>query len=155
MPKTMTPEQLVPVVEIADELGAPLELVLALLDREGAELLEDWRGRPAVLSTVAKAVVERRRREVAEHERREAERLAAERAWAAERTRVYDEAYREELEALASAFAAGVRQRYASLDAPASFSRTAPSVRARAAEAAEAAVAEWERKNPRPGGGGR
>lgn len=150
MPKTVAVEQLVPVVEIADELGIPLELVITLLDREGAELLEDWRGRPAVPGSIAKAVVERRRADVADHERREQERLAREAEWEMTRQRVWREAYDEALERLAPRFERGVRQGFTSLDAPPAFFKTSPGLHARAREEADAALARWLEENPRP-----
>jgi hypothetical protein len=136
---------LVSVLELAARLGTTSEAVRARLN---GEIVRNWAGEPSVAAAVARAVVEEVERERAEQEEAEAERQAAERAWASEREAVYRNAFEQALEAEARrALEELARENVVVLGAAPPIG---PDARARAAEVAREAVAEWERKNPKP-----
>ncbi|HXF37407.1 MAG TPA: hypothetical protein VNO17_09530 [Actinomycetota bacterium] len=150
MPKATFDPDSAPVTleELEARVGLPIEAIEARLN--GTPVAVDWAGRKVIPGSVARRLVEDYRREIREHEEREAARRAAAKAWEEERQRVWREAFeaalpgfvREDLKAMAGS--------YTAFTFPTGLPSSTPTARARAEEAAREAVRRWEAKHKRP-----
>jgi hypothetical protein len=136
----------VTLAELEAATGLPREALMQRLN--GTPTALNWAGQRCIPMIEARRLVEEIERDRREREEREAEREAAQRAWEAQREAAYRKAFEEALEAEARRVLQELAREnvtYLGVTPP-----LGPGERARAAEVARQAVADWERKNTKP-----
>ncbi|HXF37211.1 MAG TPA: hypothetical protein VNO17_08530 [Actinomycetota bacterium] len=150
MPKATFDPDSVPVTleELEARTGLPIEAIEARLN--GTPVAADWAGRKVIPGSAARRLVEDHRREIREHEEREAARRAAAERWQRERERVFQEAFEAALPGFVREELAAMSESFTGFVLASGVPSSTPTARARAQEAAREAVQRWERRNPRP-----